>query len=202
MNESPLEDKVGVLTISQAQQLREKTQTDANIWNSFPRKEGFYVVKPAMPYVLLVLDGMDKESPPRTSKFRPDSVITLTVGKLQSVGRLDPCTHTIRMDSRSDGPKRMVHYRRTFSRHYMRAYCTLHTIISLLVTQVRDELMLHKADKGHIDHYNNIKERCDRIGRHLGRLIQGTDIFTGPISNSNSYQSSFAAVIVPGKSGT
>lgn len=68
MEESPLEEDVSVLTITKALP-EEKTKKYAKIWHSLPSNEGLDNVRPAMPDVLQVLDGTDKERSLSKNKF-------------------------------------------------------------------------------------------------------------------------------------
>lgn len=72
MDESRLEDHVVVLTISEAQQEREKTETDPEIGQSLLANDYMDTIKPARTEASQVSDGTDKEKLLTTRKFLSD----------------------------------------------------------------------------------------------------------------------------------
>lgn len=69
MDESLLEEDVPVLTITDTKPEREKPKHTQNIWHSLPCKDGKQTVKHALPEILHVSDGTDKERSLTTSEF-------------------------------------------------------------------------------------------------------------------------------------
>lgn len=69
MVESPLEDYLPVLKITETQPECQKTETDANIWHSLPDHDKMDTVKPTLLEFLQLSDGTDKEGLLTASKL-------------------------------------------------------------------------------------------------------------------------------------
>lgn len=110
MNESPLEDDVPVLTITEMQLDSDKTDMDAKIWHSLPCSN-------EMDSVALLLQRFQMCQPEEMKDYRPQKTTsclkkqtTPTVGACSILwGSWDSSINIIKNDNRSERPEYIVH---------------------------------------------------------------------------------------------